>query len=193
MSATMARLGGQVQLKQSDMPLVLSMAKMAKGGFSCPGIEDTQYLIKKPRGEVRDETKRVVEFPGHTKVKPVMERHPARICQNHIDSRLPCQNSTARNRQTCWRRKGTDAPPPVRHRHQTPDPTPSPPGMPPQTPGPIQGSRGSQNHNLRAANADSRVPLPKTKPVNLDALAEDSLNDEDFDPELLTDERISCG
>jgi hypothetical protein len=46
---------------------------------------------------------------------------------------------------------------------------------------------------LPEANPDLCVPLPKIQPVNLDALAEDSLNNEDFDPELLTDERTSCG
>jgi hypothetical protein len=47
--------------------------------------------------------------------------------------------------------------------------------------------------NLPAANVDSGVSLAKTQGVNLDALAEDSLNDDDFDPELLTDERASYG
>jgi hypothetical protein len=42
MPATMARQGGQVQLKQSDMHLALNMAKMAKGGFSRAAIEETQ-------------------------------------------------------------------------------------------------------------------------------------------------------
>jgi hypothetical protein len=32
-----------------------------------------------------------------------------------------------------------------------------------------------------------------THPSNLAALAEDSIPDEDYDPELLTDERTSCG
>jgi hypothetical protein len=40
---------------------------------------------------------------------------------------------------------------------------------------------------------DSHVPLPKNQPVNLDALAKDSINDEHYDLELQTDERISCG
>ena len=35
--------------------------------------------------------------------------------------------------------------------------------------------------------------FPKTQSVNLDALAGDSINDDDLDPELLTDERASCG
>jgi hypothetical protein len=52
MSATMARQGGRVQLEQTDMRLALNMAKMAKGGFSHAAVEETQYLIKKPRTEV---------------------------------------------------------------------------------------------------------------------------------------------
>ena len=54
MSATMARQGGRVQLEQSDMRLALNMAKMAKGGFLGATIEQTQYLIKTPRPEVRE-------------------------------------------------------------------------------------------------------------------------------------------
>jgi len=52
MSATMAKQGGRVQQEQSDMCLALNMAKMAKGGFSHTAIEETQFLIKKPRAEV---------------------------------------------------------------------------------------------------------------------------------------------
>jgi len=55
MPATMARQGGRVQLEQSDMCLALDMAKMAKGGFLRATIEQTKYLMKKPREEVRDE------------------------------------------------------------------------------------------------------------------------------------------
>jgi len=49
MPATMARQGGQVQLEQSNMRLVLDMAKMAKEGFSRAAIEKTKYLMKKSR------------------------------------------------------------------------------------------------------------------------------------------------
>jgi hypothetical protein len=55
MSATIVRQGGQVQLVQSDMCLALNMAKMAKGGFMCAAIEETQQLIKKHHTEVRKE------------------------------------------------------------------------------------------------------------------------------------------
>jgi hypothetical protein len=65
MSATIARQGGRVQLEHSDMCLALNMAKMAKEGFLRAAIEDTKYLIKKPRADVREEKNRGVEFPGH--------------------------------------------------------------------------------------------------------------------------------
>jgi hypothetical protein len=52
----------------------------------------------------------------------------------------------------------------------------------------------SQNHTdscLPCPNGTRRIP--KTPLVNHAALAEDCINDEDFDPELLTDDRTSCG
>jgi len=52
MSATIAWQGGRVQLEQSDMPLALNMARIAKQRFSRAAIEETQYLIKKPHAEV---------------------------------------------------------------------------------------------------------------------------------------------
>jgi hypothetical protein len=73
MSATMARQAGRVQLEQSDMRLALNMAKMAKDGFSRTAIEETKYLIKKPRAEVREEKTRGVECPGHKKVKAAIQ------------------------------------------------------------------------------------------------------------------------
>jgi hypothetical protein len=69
----MARQGGRVQLEQSNMRLALNMAKMAKEGFSCAAIEETKYLIKKPRAEVREEKKWGVKFPGHKKVKAAIK------------------------------------------------------------------------------------------------------------------------
>jgi hypothetical protein len=57
MSATIARQGGWVQLEQSDMRLGFTMAKMANWGFSHAAKEETQYLIKKHRAEVREEKK----------------------------------------------------------------------------------------------------------------------------------------
>jgi hypothetical protein len=80
MSATMARQGGRVQLEQSDMGLALNMAKMASEGFLCAAIEETKYLIKKPRADVREEKMQIVEFPGHKQVKAAIQRHPAMLC-----------------------------------------------------------------------------------------------------------------
>jgi len=69
MCATKARQGGRVQLEQSNMRLAVNMAKLANGGFSCTAVEETQYLIKKPRAEVREAKMWGVEFPGHNKVR----------------------------------------------------------------------------------------------------------------------------
>ena len=99
MSATLARQGGRVQLEQSHMRLALNLAKIAKGGFSRTTIEETQQLIKKPRTEFREEKKRGVEFSVHTKVKAMMERHPAMVRTNQTDDCLPCQYGTAQNQQ----------------------------------------------------------------------------------------------
>jgi len=49
--AIMARQGGRVPLKQSDILLALTIAKIDTGGFLHPAIEDKQYLIKKPYAE----------------------------------------------------------------------------------------------------------------------------------------------
>jgi hypothetical protein len=94
------------------MRLALNMAKMAKGGISRAAVEETQYLIKKPRSEVREEKKWVVEFSGHNKVKAAIARHPAMLRQNQTPRCLPCHNGTAKNPQTRWRRKGSGAHPP---------------------------------------------------------------------------------
>jgi len=68
MSATMVRQGDRVQLEQPGMHLALNLAKMAKGGVSRAAIDETQYLIKEPCAEVREENMRGVEFPGHKMV-----------------------------------------------------------------------------------------------------------------------------
>jgi len=60
----MSRQGGQVQLQQSDMSLALNMAKMAKGGFSCAMIEETQYLIKNLTPKSKKRRIRELSFLG---------------------------------------------------------------------------------------------------------------------------------
>jgi hypothetical protein len=96
----MARQGGRVQLEQSDMRLVLNMAKMAKKGFSRATIEEMKYLIERPRAEVPGEMKQGVEFPVHKKVKAAIQRHPAMLRQTQTSGCLSCQNGTAKNLHT---------------------------------------------------------------------------------------------
>jgi len=69
MSATIARQGGRVQLEQSDKLIALNMAKMAEEWFLHAAMREMQHLIKKPRAEVREEKKRVFEFPGHDNMR----------------------------------------------------------------------------------------------------------------------------
>jgi hypothetical protein len=131
MSATMARQGGQVQLEQSVMRLALNMAKMAKEGFLRAAKEETKYLIKKPRCEAREERKRGAEIDGHKTVMAAIQRHPALLCQIHTSGGLTCQNGTAKNPQTHRRRTGSGAPPLIRLREPTAEPTPPLPGTAP--------------------------------------------------------------
>jgi len=193
MSATMARQGGRVQLEQSDMCLALNMAKMTKGGFSCAAIEETQQLIKKPRAEVREEQKRGVEFHGPSNVKAAIERHPAMLYENQTDSCLPCQNGTAKNSRTRWRRKGMGTPPQVRPGQPTPELTPPPPGTPPAPSGDQNRDQSSKIANLPAELEYTHAPLPGAQFFNHDTFAEDSEHDEDFIPDSRNDEETSTG
>jgi hypothetical protein len=185
MSAIMAREGGWVQLEQSDMRLALNMAKMAKEGFSYAAIQETKYLIKKPRAKVREEKKRGVEFPGHKKVKAAIQRHPAMLRHNQTPGCLPCQNGTVKNLQTRWRRKGTGAPPPARRRVRTPEPTPRPPGTPPAPTGNTSTAQPSEIVNLPAGYTYSHTALPCAEFFEDDG---DTEHDTDFDPDMLTDD-----
>jgi hypothetical protein len=107
----MARQGGRVQLEQSNMHLALNMAKMATGGFSHAAMEETQQLIQKPCAKVREQNKWGVEFPGHNKLKPAIQRHQAIVHENKMDGCLSCQNGTTNYRQISWRLKGNGTPP----------------------------------------------------------------------------------
>jgi len=201
MSATMARQRGRVQWEQSDMRLALNMANMAKGRFSRAGVEETQYLIKKPRAQVREEKKRGVESPEHNKVKAERARHPAMLRQNPLPGCIPCQNGTAKNPQTRWRRKGTGASLPTRHRQQNPEPTPKPTPEPtPPLPGTPLASTGNTSAdqrleiiNLPAGYTYSHTSLPSAESFTLDASAQESEHDTDFDPDMLPDEGTSTG
>jgi hypothetical protein len=185
MSATMGRKGGRVQLEQSDMSLALNMAKMAKQGFLRAAIEETKYLIKNPRAKVREEKKRGVEFTGHKKVKAAIQRHPAMLLHSQTSGCLPCQNGTAKNPQTRWRRKATGAPPPAQRRVRTPEPTRPPPGTPPATTSNTSGAQTSKIVNLPAANTYSHTAFPSAEFFHDN---KDTEHDTDFDPEMLTDD-----
>ena len=193
MSATMARQGGRVQLEQSDMRLALNMANMAKGGFSRAAVKETQYLIKKPRAKVREEKKRGVEFQGHNKEKAPRARHPAMLRRNQMPGCLPCQNGTAKNPQTRWRRKETGASPPNRRRQQNPEPTPPMLGTPLASTGNISGDQPLEIINLPAGYTYSHTSLPCAESFTLDASAQESEHDTDFDPDMLPDEGTSTG
>jgi len=201
MSAMMARQGGRVQLEQSDMCVALNMAKMAKAGFSHTAIVKTQYLIKKPRAEVREAKKRGVQFPGHNKVKAAMERHPAMLRQNHTPGCHSCQHGTAKKLQSTWRHNGTGAPPSNHRRQQTPELTPEPtrelmppmPGTRPTSTGNTSGAQRLEVINLSAGYAYSHVSLTCAESFSHDTSAQDSEHDTDFDPDKPPDKGTCTG
>ena len=185
MSATMAGQGGQVQLEQSDMRLALNMAKMAKEGFSRAAVEETRQLITKPHAAVRELKKRGVVFPGHNKVKAAIERYPAMVLQNQTDGCVPCQHGTAKNAQTCWRRKGMGAPPPGLATQR--------PGTPPAPPDDSERTQSSETEGVPPGNVYIHTPFPSTRFLNHDPYAKDHMRDKDLIPDLLTDEGPSTG
>jgi len=181
------------------MGLAFSMVKMAKGRLWHSTMEETQYLIKKPSAEVRQEKKRGVEFRKHKIVKAAWERHLAMLRQNHMAGCLACQHGTANNPQTRWRRKATGAPLPDRHRQLTTEPTPPLPGTPPVPwiqPAPPTNDAGAQCSeilNLLAGHWYSHTSLPCAECFTPDAFAQDSQHDADLDADMLTDKRTSTG
>jgi len=185
MSATMARQRGWVQLEQSNMCLALNMAKMAQEVFSQTAMEETQQLIKKPRTEVRKEKKLVVVIPWHSKVKAAIERHPAMVRENQSDGYLPCLNVTAKIPQTCWRRKGTGAPPER--------PAPPRPRTPTVLPDDSERTQISETEGVPPRYFYIYNPLPSTRFFNLDPYAKDRMCDTDCNPDLLTDDGPSRG
>jgi len=193
----MARRGGRVEPEQSNMLLTVNIAKMAKGGFSCAVVDEMLYLIKKPRAEAGLERKRAVEFPGLTKVNAVIKWHQAMLRQNETDGCLPCQNGTAYCPGARWWRKGTGASSPDRRSQLTPELTPPVPavpllpGMQPSPTGNDAGAQHSQIINLPARYMYSHATLPCAEFFTLDAYAQDSQQDTDCDPDMLTDEGTS--
>jgi len=179
------------------MHLALNMAKFAKGGFSHPVVEETQYPIKKPQAEVREEKKRGAELPAHVKVKAAIARHPATLRQNQMPGCLLCQHGSAKNPQMCWRSKGTCAPPPNQSRQQNPEPTPQPTRPLPRTPLALTGNTSGDQHlemiNLLAGYTYSHTSLPCAVSFTLDASTQEREHNTDFDPDMLPDEGTSTG
>jgi len=188
MSATMARQGGRLQLEQSNMRLALNMAKMADEGFSRATIEEMKQLIKKPLAEVREENKQGVVFPEHNKMKAMIEKQPGMIRENQMDGCFPWQNGTAKNPQTRWRRKSTGAP--------QPRPAPPMPGTPPAPPAPPDVSERTQCSETECVPPGYvfiPTPPPSARDIIHDPYAKDQLHDNDFIPDLPTDEGSSTG
>ena len=157
---------------------------MAKEGFSRAAIEETKYLIQKPRTEVREQKKWGVEFPGHNKVKAAIQRHPAMLRQNQLAGCLLCQYGTAENPQTHWRRKRTGAPPPDRRRERAPEPTPPLPSTPPAPTGNISRVQPSKIVDLAAGYRYLNTALLHVEFVDV----EEAEHDTDSDPDMLSDE-----
>jgi len=184
MSATMAGQGGRVQLEQSDMRLALNRAKMAKEGFLCTAIGETQQLIKNPRTDVREEMNRGVVVPGHNKVKVVIDRHQAMIYQNQTDACLPCRNYTAKNPQTPWRRKGTGWPP--AEPAAPPPAMPPSPATPPVPPSDTDGNDIQEIEGMPSSCVYIHCPHSNTQFFNHIAYAKDCKCNEDSIPDLLS-------
>jgi len=64
---------------------------------------------------------------------------------------------------------------------------------PPMPPGDNEGAQGSQIDNLPPGNVYSHTALPSAQFFNLDAYAQDSQHDTDYNPDMLTDEGTSTG
>jgi hypothetical protein len=107
-----------------------------------------------------------------------MERHLAMVYKNHTAGCLPCQNGTANNLQTCWRRKGTGAPPP--------ELAAPPPGTPHAPPGDTEGNESYEIKGMPSRCVYMHSPLSNTQFFNHNAFAKDSKCNKDFIPDLLS-------
>ena len=166
---------------------------MANGGFSHAAMEETQHLIAKPRAEVHEEKTQGVEFPGYSQVKAGIERHMAMVYENQTDCCHPCQNGTAKNPRTDWRRRGTGTPPQVRRNHPTPAVMTPSPRRPPAPSGGKNRAHSCKIPHLRARYGYKHAPLSGAQIFNHDTYAEDCEHDEDFIPDLWNDEGTSTG
>ena len=118
------------------------------------------------------------------------------------DARMPSLAKWhCKNPQTRWRRKETGAPPPNPRRQQnpeptaepTPEPTPPLPGTPLASTGNISGHQRLEIIKLPASYTYSHTSHPCAESFTLDASAQESEHDSDFDPDMLPDEGTSTG
>jgi hypothetical protein len=107
-----------------------------------------------------------------------MEKHSAMVYKNHTAGCLPCQNGTAKNLVTHWRRKGTAAPPP-----ELAAPLP---GTPPAPPRDADGNERDEIEGMPSRCLYMHSPLPNTQFFNHNAFAKESKHDKDLIPDLLS-------
>jgi len=189
----MARQGDWVQLEQSDMRLCLNMAKMAKGGFSHAAIEETQLLIKNPQADALDEMNHRAQFHGHNNVHGAMVRHSAMLHECQSDGCLPWHNGTALNLQTRWMLNGTGTPALDWLRQSTPELTPHPPGIPSLPPADNHEAQDSEIEGVPPGYLYICTALLCSRIGNRDEYTDNRKRDEDFSPDLLTDEGPATG
>jgi hypothetical protein len=101
-------------------------------------------------------------------MKAAIQNHPAMLRHNHMAGCLPCQNGTAKYRQTSGRCKGTGAPPPNRRRQPTAEPTVEPTAVPTTVPmPPVPGTPPcSTGNNARARNSEI-INWQVNMPINI--------------------------
>jgi len=98
---------------------------------------------------------------------------------------LPCENGTAKNPHTHWRRKGTGVPPPASRRVRTPQPTIPLTCAPPASTRNNSGAQPSDIVNLPAGYTYSHTAIPFAEFFEDD---EDTEHDTNFDSDILTDD-----
>jgi hypothetical protein len=162
----------------------MNVAKLVKGEFSCGTIVETQQRMKKHHAKVGEEKMRVVEFPGHQKVKAAMERHPAMVYSTHTAGSAPCECGTAKNPQTRWRHRRTAAPPPE---PVVPLPgKPSQHGTPPPPPDDNEENESYEFEGILSRCVYMHSPLPNTPFFNHNAFGKNGKCDKDLIPDMLS-------